>query len=857
MGGSRAIGCMGALIVVGLAATLTALAPRPAAAAVPEPDYALSSDVDLCGEQRVGTLTIPPGRTLGVATAADASPLLPSRPGDPPKPGCPAGSVGELTIVADRIVNNGTIDGSGTQAVGLQPQDGPGAIYTGLPPSGNSGGGHRGTGGPGSVGSSGAAFGSATAEPVTERGMPGAGTSPGAGGAAIVLRVADRIISPGAIRADGTTGGSDISGTCGGDDVLFVGNHAPGGGGAGGGIVLAARHLEISGPIDARGGAGGFGRAGGGGGGGGGTVKLIAPVQILTAGFSVNVSAGTSGGACTSGALPSPPPSPGSPGVIGARVDVTQPVATLHDPAAFWTRNSVSVPLDASGSYSGSSPSGFDVYVCGLRSSSSSPPLTANYSVPSVNSASDPCGSALQLATKSFFVFEISPGDANGFVNVPLSGSGNDGYWGVWAVAVRGSAPSAPPAQVQTVFGIDNTAPNVAVTSPAPSFQTTSASVPLSFSAADATPFGVPSGIATIECRNQMPVATSYEPCTSGEDFALSPGYGSKEVGLRVTDVAGNQSTTTVRGAFVNSPPSVAAAEPATTVAEGMTATMTGTFADAEEVLLSASAGGIEITGPGTWSWSLGTTDGPAQSQTVSVTATDALGASNQTSFGLVVDNVAPAVELSWPPAGSSYDVGETVAATASYTDEGTGDSHTATVHWGDGTSDAASVTGAAGSGSAGATHAYAAAGSYVITVTVTDDDGGSGTATRTVDVARIETELVAEPVIVRVGSGIWLNLLTLQARLTNADTGAPIAGEEVTMTVPIFGRGSVVVCTAVTRSDGRATCSGLSRPLLIVINGGYRATYTGSPTYVASTAQGSLAIVLVRFGLLSWLAVR
>jgi len=42
------------------------------------------------------------------------------------------------------------------------------------------------------------------------------------------------------------------------------------------------------------------------------------------------------------------------------------------------------------------------------------------------------------------------------------------------------------------------------------------------------------------------------------------------------------------------------------------------------------------------WSWSFDTSDGPAESQTVTITATDSDGDSSQTTFELVVNNVAP-----------------------------------------------------------------------------------------------------------------------------------------------------------------------------------------------------------------------
>ena len=65
-------------------------------------------------------------------------------------------------------------------------------------------------------------------------------------------------------------------------------------------------------------------------------------------------------------------------------------------------------------------------------------------------------------------------------------------------------------------------------------------------------------------------------------------------------------------------------------------------------VIISASIGTIrQDTGnSGEWSWSFDTTDGPDESQAVTITATDSNGASTQTTFDLVVDNVVPTLSV-------------------------------------------------------------------------------------------------------------------------------------------------------------------------------------------------------------------
>jgi hypothetical protein len=126
----------------------------------------------------------------------------------------------------------------------------------------------------------------------------------------------------------------------------------------------------------------------------------------------------------------------------------------------------------------------------------------------------------------------------------------------------------------------------------------------------------------------------------------------------------------------------------------------------------------------------------------VSVTDKDAGGASGSTT--VAVNNVAPVVG---PITGAPVDpqpVGYTATITAAFTDQGTKDTHTATIYW-DYNPDTPALTGpttactptsatckiteptATTPGSFTASYEYAAAGVYVVRVTVADDDGGAG----------------------------------------------------------------------------------------------------------------------------------
>ena len=94
----------------------------------------------------------------------------------------------------------------------------------------------------------------------------------------------------------------------------------------------------------------------------------------------------------------------------------------------------------------------------------------------------------------------------------------------------------------------------------------------------------------------------------------------------------------------VNDNPTVAPNNASVIVDEGQAAANTGTVSDVDgdPVALSASVGAVTNNGDGTWSWSLATDDGPAESQTVIITADDGQGGVTQTTFTLTVNNVAP-----------------------------------------------------------------------------------------------------------------------------------------------------------------------------------------------------------------------
>ncbi|MFN2250783.1 MAG: Ig-like domain-containing protein, partial [Anaerolineae bacterium] len=188
-----------------------------------------------------------------------------------------------------------------------------------------------------------------------------------------------------------------------------------------------------------------------------------------------------------------------------------------------------------------------------------------------------------------------------------------------------------------------------------------------------------------------------------------------------------------------NDGPNVAADAAAVTVDEGGVATNTGTFSDVDEsdsVAVSASVGTIvqDSGSSGVWSWSLQTTDGPADSQTVTVTADDGLGGVATTTFDLAVDNVAPTVlDLNVPTDPIALGDQSSHSVTVSFSDPADTADEPFVCSFdmdSDGTTDA-TVSDVSGS-ECSATLAYDAPGVYLITATVTDKDGGAATISAT-----------------------------------------------------------------------------------------------------------------------------
>jgi|GEM_PF-1249566 len=227
----------------------------------------------------------------------------------------------------------------------------------------------------------------------------------------------------------------------------------------------------------------------------------------------------------------------------------------------------------------------------------------------------------------------------------------------------------------------------------------------------------------TYDPNGQFESLALGETATDTFAYSISDGDGGTATGIVTVTITGE-----------NDGPSVSVLNGSVTVPEGTSALNSGGFADmdaSDTVTITASIGAItqDAGSSGSWSWSFATTDGPTESQQVTITATDSQGASSSVAFDLVVKNVAPRISgfsSSAVPCSGIIE-NQTVTVSLVFVDPGMGDTHTTVIDWGDGTTTTVSI--AAGVRTIASNHAYAVGGVYGIAVSLTDDDGGLASA--------------------------------------------------------------------------------------------------------------------------------
>ena len=126
---------------------------------------------------------------------------------------------------------------------------------------------------------------------------------------------------------------------------------------------------------------------------------------------------------------------------------------------------------------------------------------------------------------------------------------------------------------------------------------------------------------------------------------------------------------------------------------------------------------------------------------TVTLTVTDDDESIDTITHHVTVTNVLPVVDAGLD---IEVDLGDMITIQAAFTDPGTADTHTATVYWGDNTSEPGALTEpGTDPGTVTGNHIYTWPGIYEVTVEVIDDDGGMGLDKLIVDVLPVAAEMI------------------------------------------------------------------------------------------------------------------
>jgi hypothetical protein len=173
---------------------------------------------------------------------------------------------------------------------------------------------------------------------------------------------------------------------------------------------------------------------------------------------------------------------------------------------------------------------------------------------------------------------------------------------------------------------------------------------------------------------------------------------------------------------------------------------------------------------------------------------------------------------------------GTAVSLSATFSDSGTQDTHTAAVDWGDGTTSPAIVTGADGQGTVSAEHIYADNGVHSVTLTVTDNSQDSATTTATIaNVApAMDATLSFEAVLVEARYHVGV---VIAGVFTDPGFDHPPAGTQEQFTVQIdWGdgmTGTADVLDAVQGSPGILTAGVFTAAHTYSVGGTYDAVVT------------------------------
>jgi hypothetical protein len=257
----------------------------------------------------------------------------------------------------------------------------------------------------------------------------------------------------------------------------------------------------------------------------------------------------------------------------------------------------------------------------------------------------------------------------------------------------------------------------------------------------------------------------------------------------------------------INGAPTAGAGGPYTGF-EGNGITLAGTASDPDADGLTISWTKTIVTaGPGTvCNFTGATTLTPTltcnddATVTVTVTIDDAVNAPVSDSATVTVQNTAPDVAgVNASP--NPVPTGGTVNISTAFADDGTNDTHTASINWGDSHTTAGTVVEVAGSGTVTGSHSYSAPGTYHVTVTVTDDNGGVATSSEDVVVDGAPVVNAGGPYSGVEGAGV-----TLGANATDPDGGSLTISW--TKTIVTADPGTVCNFTGATTLTPTLTCN-------------------------------------------------
>jgi large repetitive protein len=218
------------------------------------------------------------------------------------------------------------------------------------------------------------------------------------------------------------------------------------------------------------------------------------------------------------------------------------------------------------------------------------------------------------------------------------------------------------------------------------------------------------------------------------------------------------------------------------------------TVKEGQNVQLQATASDGGSSSNLTYSWNLGDGSNPIVGQNiahtfadngtynVTLTVTDKDGGISQQTTQVLVDNVAPTVNITAPV--NAIDQGGSVQFGVNYSDPGIKDTHTITWNFDDGTTPVTGVT--------NPNHLFTTVGNRNVTVTVTDNDGASTTQSLQIAVNNVAPTINSIDIPTNINEGQLVQLtatasdpgndaLTYNWYVNNATT--PIVGQTINYT--------------------------------------------------------------------------